>query len=95
MIVVNCSTITYPPHESLQQIYILHEDISRLYSLLSYSIEQRYSIVLQEAPTDLQAASRSPNWREWHCKSMGVQAVCLLLQAYRLLTGSIVGEIDC
>jgi len=29
VIVANCSTITYPPHESLQQIYILHEDISR------------------------------------------------------------------
>jgi hypothetical protein len=34
-IVVNCSTITYPLHESLQQIYILHEDISRSDTLLS------------------------------------------------------------
>ena len=61
VIVANCSTITYPPHESLQQIYISHEDGSRSTSLLSYSIEQRYSIVLQKSPTDLQAASRSPN----------------------------------
>ena len=61
VIVANCSTITYPPHESLQQIYILHEDGSRSYPLLSYSIDQRYSIVLQKSPTDLQAASRSPS----------------------------------
>jgi len=41
---VNCSTITYQPHESLQQIYILHEDVSRSYSVFSYSIEQRYTV---------------------------------------------------